>query len=154
MVKTYWALFILSIMGSLIGIVLICLGIVFAKRWFFAKTNGFFPLILFFAFFLAITIFSIKIAINSYKDYDYVVSETYIEGVGTVIEFMDTRRDLDGNGQINPREPKFYFHDTEQTIVLHAKDVELGETYRIRYYPNTKICEVIEVVPQAQQKIP
>ena len=148
MVKTYWALFILSLMGSVIGIVLICLGIVFAKRWFFAKANGFFSLILFFAFFLAITSFSIKISINSYKDYDYVANDTYIEGVGTVIEFMDTRRDLDGNGQIEPRGPKFYFPDTEQTIVLHAKDVELGGTYRVRYYPNTKICEVIEVVSQ------
>ena len=146
MVNTYWALFILSLIASIVGIVLIFLGIVFAKRWFLAKSNGILALILFFAFFLAITALSIKVSINSCKDYDYVANGTYVEGVGTVIEFMDTRRDLDGNGKINPREPKFYFPDTEQTIVLYAKDVELGGTYRVRYYPNTKICEVVEVV--------
>ena len=42
--------------------------------------------------------------------------------------------------------PKFYLIEKNEYIVLNVKDVELGETYAIRFYPNTKICDVIEKI--------
>ena len=50
----------------------------------------------------------------------------------------------DGSGRQENSKPKFYLIEKDEYIVLNVKDVELGETYIIRFYPNTKICEVIE----------
>lgn len=42
--------------------------------------------------------------------------------------------------------PKFYLIDKDEYIVLNMKNVELNEIYIIRYYPNTKIGEVVEKI--------
>ncbi len=42
--------------------------------------------------------------------------------------------------------PKFYLIDKDEYIVLNIKNVELNEIYIIRYYPNTKIGEVVEKI--------
>ena len=78
------------------------------------------------------------------KDYKYFSTGTYIEVTGTVIDFMDIKRDYDGNGEIIYRKPKFLIAETGEYIVLNTKEVGKGETYTIKYYPNTKICEVTE----------
>lgn len=42
--------------------------------------------------------------------------------------------------------PKFYLIDKDEYTVLNMKNVELNEIYIIRYYPNTKIGEVVEKI--------
>ena len=73
------------------------------------------------------------------RDYDFAKNNTFVEETLTVIEFTKVERDLDGNGQISYSKPKFYIHEKDEYIILHTKDVEIGKTYRVRYYPNTKI---------------
>ena len=80
------------------------------------------------------------------KDLKYVTNETYEESEGEVIEFTKIKRDYDGNGKIIYSQPKFYFADKNEYVVLYARDVEVGETYLVRYYPNTKICEIVQKV--------
>ena len=71
------------------------------------------------------------------KDYKYFSTGTYIEATGTVIDFMYTKRDYDGTGEMMYSKPKFLIAETGEYIVLNTKDVSKGKTYTIRYYPNT-----------------
>ncbi len=73
-------------------------------------------------------------------------SGTYIEEKAQVVEFTVSRISADGNGKLENRKPKFYLIEKDEYIVLYEKDVEVGGVYVIRYYPNTKICEIIEAI--------
>jgi hypothetical protein len=86
---------------------------------------------------------SLYLIVPCIKDYKYVSNNEYLEADAEVVEFTYAKRDLDGNGQMTYAKPKFYIEETNEYIVLHVKDVEVGEKYRIRYLPNTKICEVL-----------
>ena len=66
-----------------------------------------------------------------------------MEDEATVVEFTCVRDDPDGNGQTQYSQPKFYIESKDEYIVLYVSNVEIGRKYRIRYLPNTKICEVI-----------
>ena len=144
MEQDFWALFFLTLIGSIVSFLTIILGTVFIKRIFLKKKYGIALFILFLCFFVALTGLCVRIFVLCYKDLDYVLNHTYIEEQAKVVDFMQKERDLDGNGQIDYRNPKFYLIEQDEYIVLHAKDVEINGIYIIRYYPNTKICEVVE----------
>ena len=59
---------------------------------------------------------------------------------------MYIKRDYDGNGEVLYRKPKFFIVETGEYIVLNTKEVSKGKKYTIKYYPNTKICEVTEYI--------
>ena len=80
------------------------------------------------------------------KDYNYVSNNTYIEEKAKVVEFTVSRIDYDGNGMQRNSKPKFYLIEKDEYIVLNVKDVEVGKIYIIRFYPNTKICDVIKKI--------
>lgn len=62
-----------------------------------------------------------------------------------MIEYTSVRKDSK-DGLVIYREPKFFLPERNEYVVLYTKDVVVGETYLIRYYPNTRICEIIEKV--------
>lgn len=115
--------------------------IVFSKKIIISKKYG-----IVIVFFISLVMCSLSASkfFLCCKDYRYFSTGTYIEVTGTVVDYMDINRDYDGNGEIIYRKPKFFIAETGEYIVLNTKDVIKGEYYTIRYYPNTKICEVTE----------
>ena len=77
------------------------------------------------------------------KDFCFLKNNTAIEENATVIEFTKVTKNPDGNGRLSYSKPKFYLADKKQYIVLYMKNVEIGKEYRIKYYPNTRIGEVL-----------
>ncbi len=144
MEKQFWALFYLSLIGLILICVLLIVSIVFAKRIFLQRKYGSVLLVVSVCALLLFVFLTTKHFIECYRDLSYVTSETYIEEECKVIEYTRIERDLDGNGQISYNDPKLHVIDTDEYIILHLQGVEVGGTYLIRYYPNTKICEVIE----------
>jgi len=86
------------------------------------------------------------------KDYDMVISGEYEEEDMILIDYLRIYRDLDGNGQISYSEPKFYIPSKDEYIVLYLADLEIGKTYRIRYYPNCKTAEVLYCVDDTNEE--
>ena len=41
---------------------------------------------------------------------------------------------------------KFHITETDEYVILHQSDLELGKKYRIIYYPNTRLCMVADIV--------
>lgn len=80
------------------------------------------------------------------KDYDMVIRGEYEEDDMLLVDYLSIYRDPDGNGQISYSKPKFYIPSKDEYIVLYLVDLEIGKTYRIRYYPNCKIAEVLYCV--------
>ena len=146
MIKNYWTLFCLTLIGMIIFTSLFVLGLIFAKKIFFEKKNGIILLIscscITFAFG---ALFASKFTLCC-KDYGYVSSNTYIEEKAEVVEFTVTRFDYDGSGRQENRKPKFHLIEKDEYIILNVKNVELGGTYVIRFYPNTKICYIVEKI--------
>ncbi len=145
MVKTYWSLFYLSLAGIIVFVSLFVLGFVFMKRVSGKKYGG---LLLIVCSCITVSLVAIS-AVNfaqCLKDYHYISDNTFVEEKAVVVEFTVSRIDYDGNGQQVNSNPKFYLIEKDQYIILHVKNVEIGETYVIRYYPNTQICEVVEKV--------
>lgn len=146
MVKNYWTLFYLTLIGMIIFVSLFILGFVFAKKLFLDKKYGIILLIVCSCVSFALsTLCASKFGLCC-KDYNYVVNNTYIEEKAKVVEFTVSRFDYDGSGRQENSKPKFYLIEKDEYIVLNVKDVEIGETYIIRFYPNTKICDVIEKI--------
>ena len=77
------------------------------------------------------------------KDCTFVLEDNFVEEDVILVEFTRSRIDADGNGQIHYSHPKFYCERTHEYIILNISDVELGQKYRIRYLPNTKLCEIV-----------
>ncbi len=140
MTKDYLSLFWLSLIGMIVFGVILVLIALFCKKIIRSRKYGFIAL-------ACVSLLAVGISANKFrlccKDYKYYANDTYVEVTGTVVDFMDVDRDDDGNGQMVYRKPKFYIAGQDEYIVLNTKDVELGETYVIRYYPNTKICDVV-----------
>lgn len=88
-------------------------------------------------------IFGIYLIIPYINDYNIVKSGEFPEENAVVVEFTYISDDLDGNGQTQYLKPKFYIESKDEYIVLSAVNVEINKEYRIRYLPNTKICEVL-----------
>lgn len=76
------------------------------------------------------------------KDYKYISTETYEEGIATVISYTFPDNKSNESGRL----PKFYFKEKDEYRVLYAKNVEIENTYIVRYYPNTRFCEIVEEV--------
>lgn len=146
MVKNYWTLFYLTLIGMIIFISLFVLGFIFAKKIFLDKKYGIILLIICSCITFTFSALCTSEFTLCCRDYDYVSNNTYIEKKAKVIEFTVTRFDYDGNGRQENSKPKFYLIENDEYIVLNVKNVELGETYIIRFYPNTKICDVVEKI--------
>ncbi len=147
MEKDFWALFIVMLLGSIACFLIIVFGIIFSKKFFLNKEYGLVWFIIFLCILVALMGLCVTLFVRCCKDLDYVLNQTYIEERARVTDFMYKKRDYDGNGQITYRRPKFYLIDKDEYIVLYTRDVTINETYLVRYYPNTKICEVIEYLP-------
>ena len=146
MEKQFWTLFYLSLIGLILICILLIVSIVFSKRIFLQRKYGSVLLVVSVCTLLLFGFLTAKHFVECYKDLSYVTNDTYIEEECKVIEYTRIERDLDGNGQISYNDPKLYVIDTDEYIILHLQGVEVGETYLIRYYPNTKICEVVEKI--------
>ena len=146
MVKNYWTLFYLTLIGMIIFISLFFLGFLFAKKLFLGKKYGIILLIVCSCITFAFSALCVSKFTLCCKDYNYVANNTYIEEKAMVVEFTVSRFDYDGSGRQENSKPKFYLIEKDEYIVLNVKDVEWGETYIIRFYPNTKICNVIKKV--------
>ena len=144
MFKNYWTLFYSTLIGTIAFIFLFVLGFVFMKKIFLNKKYGFILLIICSGISFAFSALCASKFVLCCKDYKYVSNNTCIEEKAKVVEFTNSRFNYDGNGKQENSNPKFYLIDKDKYIVLNAKDVELGETYIIRFYPNTKICDVVE----------
>lgn len=147
MEKTYWEIFFLSLIGCILFIGLLVLMLVFAKKVFFETKYGLIKLSALSILCLFVIALSSVNFVRCCKDYYYVANDSYEEVKAKVMEFTYSKKDYDGNGQIINTKPKFWLIDHNESIVLYAKNVEIGKTYLIRYYPNTKICEVVQEVP-------
>ncbi len=145
MVEQYWKLFYSSLIGMIVLTVILVLGLIFVNNLFFTKKHGIPLFIVTITFLVFMIAFTAKDFILCCKDYNLVTSEAYIEVKAEMIEYTSVKKDSDGNGLIIYRKPKFYIPEENKYIILYTKDVEIGKTYTIRYYPNTKICEVNEL---------
>ena len=146
MVNNYWTLFYLTLIGMIIFVSLFILGFVFAKKIFLDKKYGIILLIVCSCVSFTLSALCASKFWLCCKDYQYVKNNTYLEEKAMVVEFMESHFDYDGNGEKSYSKPKFYLIEKNEYIVLNAKNVELGETYIIRFYPYTKICEIIKKI--------
>jgi len=141
MTKNYLTLFWISLIGIIVFAVILFFLIVFSKKIILSKKYG--MIILFFISLVMCSLSASKFFLCC-KDYKYFSTGTYIQVTGTVVDYMDIKRDYDGNGEVIYRKPKFFIAETGEYIVLNTKEVNKGKNYTIKYYPNTKICEVTE----------
>lgn len=143
MINSYWILFYLSLIGTVLFTLFIILELIFMKKIFLNKKYGIFILIVSICLFSTLSILCASKFVLYFKDYEYVSNNTCIEEKAKVVEFTEIRFDYDGNGKTSYGKPKFYLIDKDEYIILNIKKVEIGKTYVIRYYPNTKICDVL-----------
>ena len=146
MVKNYWSLFYLTLIGTIAFVSLFVFIFIFSKKVFLNKKHGI-PLLII----CACTTFVLSaICANLFtlccKDYRYICTGTYIEEKAKVVEFTVSYFDYDGSGRQENSKPKMHLIEKDEYVVLNVKGVEVGETYIIRFYPNTKICDVIEKI--------
>lgn len=144
MARTYWTLFALCMCGCILSVLLAVLIVVLFNKKRLSKKYLIGSMVaLVFAF--GLSIFQL---IPCIKDYKLVINNEFIEAEAVVIEFTYTNDDLDGNGKTTYAKPKFYIESKDEYVVLDASNVEKGKKYVIRYYPNTKICEVVDCIEQ------
>ena len=148
MIKSYWSMFYLSLFGILFSIIFFILCIIIRKRIFSKDLLKTFEGKLQAAFIvfgiLFIFTFSTIEFIFCCKDYYYVSNNTYIETTGKVIEFTHVSNPYETGTQKSYSNPKFYLSEYDSYIILRTINVEVGETYLIRFHPNTRICEIVE----------
>ena len=139
MQASYWALFGLSLAGVILSLIFLLVLIILLKKhiWGIKYFVGcMVPIVL-------VAIASIYMCVPCIKDYNFVKNNTFREENLTAVEFTYVRGDPDGNGKTEYSAPKFYVKDKNEYIVLNIRDVEIGKTYRIRFLPNTGICEIL-----------
>lgn len=146
MVKNYWTLFCLTLIGTIVFFSIFVLGLIFMKKIFLTKKYGLILLIITSCVLITLIVLCVSKFSLCCKDYQYVKNNAYLEEKAMVVEFMESHFDYDGNGEQSYSKPKFYLIEKNEYIVLNAKNVELGETYIIRFYPYTKICEIIKKI--------
>ena len=139
MEKYYWILFVLGISGIILLFLLMIVCIILEKKKKISRKFLFISLIFSFIGF----VLSLYVFIPCIKDYKFVVNDNYFEEDAVVVEFTKTKRDLDGNGQTNCSEPKLYIENKNEYIILYTSSVEIGKKYRIKYLPNTKLCDIM-----------
>ena len=142
MQNTYWTLFAITIAGLLFALGFLSYFI----TQFVKKKVGIVSIRLFVGLSVVmafLAVICILMLIPLVKDFHLAAHNEYVEDIATVVEFTDVYFDADGNGQTHYSKPKFYIPEKDEYVVLYVADVEIGEEYRIRYYPNTKICEAV-----------
>ena len=148
MQTTYWKLFGVSLAGIILSVILCAVMVVLLlKRKISVKYFIIGAAVILLCAFIGTYIF-----IPCVKDYEFAANGTFIEENATVVEFTYVRDDPDGNGKTQYSLPKFYIDSKDEYVVLHTSGVELGKTYKIRFYPNTRICEIVAVIEQAKQR--
>lgn len=144
MEKNYWILFSLTTIGSLFFITMIILGGVFYKKLFMKNQHRYIMATVWFLIAVGMLAICLPRFAQCCQDYSYVSNGTYIESKATVKEFEKRWTDYDGNGQTTYSNPLLQLTDGSSIVLpLTDKDVEIGKTYLIRYYPATKICKVM-----------
>lgn len=145
----FWGDFCLHLLAILGLMFLMFLGIYLVKKVFIKNKT---PLLDSFVYYLLVSSFLVATLIHLLpycKDIEYMNRGEFIEIEGRIEEFAYKKRDLDGNGQLIQKNPRVFVFSTQQYIVVkmdNVDNIEIGETYKIRYLPNTKIAEVIEKV--------
>jgi len=148
MPDSYYEKYFLGLWGCVIlcGLTLlfVILLIAFKKKVF--KKNEFYKIklagtiiILLVVFLLSMNEFGIYIA-----DYKYVKNKTYEEDVATLIGFKRKNETL--SGAVGLFEPIFYLEEENKEITFkgRVRDMNVGQAYLIRYWPNTKLFFVVE----------
>ena len=137
MERQYWSLFII-LMIALIGLLgcFLFFLVMYIKRK--LDIRFFIATIVIIAF---ACVYNVYHFIPLIQDLDMVRKHEYMEDIGTVVEFTEVSQISEGNGQIDYSKPLFYISEKDAYIILHLKNVQVGETYRIKYYPHSKIAE-------------
>ena len=144
MQTTYWTLFGISLAVVILSIILCAvIVILLLKRKITLKYFITGAVVLSLCAFIGV-----YILVPCIKDYEFAASGTFIEENATVIEFTYVRDHPDGNGKTQYSSPKFYLEGKDEYVLLYAPGVEIGKTYRIRFYPNTRICEIVATIEQ------
>ena len=138
METNYWLHFGLSVAGIISAIVfaVLCTWLVVKKKITTHVYIGFCVALLFLA------TLGIYLFIPAALDFDMVTSGEYLEETAVVICFTHANSD-EADPEIHYSQPKFYIPEKDEYVILNAANVEIGKTYRIRYYPHTKICEAV-----------
>ena len=139
MQKTYWTLFALGLLGIILSILIFILILVLTNKGVISKKYGAVAT----AALLFTSILSLYLIIPCIKDYSLVSNSEFLEEEAIAVEFTYINRDPDGTGETQYSKPKFYIISKDKYVVLNIANIEIGKTYRIRYYPNTKIGEVV-----------
>jgi hypothetical protein len=138
MLTEYWLLFALSVTGlASAGVFAVLCTCLFVKK----KLNK--PYFIGFCVALSfLAILSTYMFIPTIQDYEMAISGEYLEETAVVICFTHANSD-EADPEIHYSQPKFYIPEKDEYVILNAANVEIGKTYRIRYYPHTKICEAV-----------
>lgn len=139
MYRTYWTSLVLLAVFILLSIVFTVLILILTGKGILNKKFLFSTI-----FLLLVLFFSIYSIIPYIKDYKFISQGIFLEDTATVVEFTYTKKHFDGNGESQFSEPKFYIESKDQYIILKVSDVSLGKKYKIRYLPNTRICEILK----------
>ena len=150
MEERYWQELNAAIFFILISIVvIIVLTVLKVKRVTKLSNNSMFCVVL---LLIMILLFSMKEMYVLAQDYSMVINGEYEEEDMLLVDYLNIHEDLDGNGQTSYTKPKFYIESKDEYIVLYLTDLEIGKTYRIRYYPNSKIAEVLYCVDEVTEE--
>lgn len=139
MIETYWSTVIVFSVLIILSVSLALLISILTIRGSLTKKFGIISLVLILLTLILIIWYVIPVA----KDYKFVSNNEFIEVEAVVVEFAYVRDDLDGNGHTEYSKPKFYIEDKNEYVILKVANVELGKKYKIRYLPNSRICEVV-----------
>ena len=154
MEKEYWFLFCLFLIVMLLGAIALIL-LPYWIKLLVRKRMEIYQFILL----IGVGVFSLILGAPNfvvyYKDYELVSNHEYLEDDCTLIEY--TLIENDGGTDTSPGEdhylkPKFYIADKDEYIILDLTDLEIGKTYRIRYYPNSQIAEVLYCVDDMENE--
>ncbi|MBQ8896317.1 MAG: hypothetical protein IJY88_05960 [Clostridia bacterium] len=144
---TYWRHLLLTI-GVLILAVLLFLFLLHEIKRYKSSVSSFGKFETFFIGFviLCLSVFASEKLILCFLDLPRVINDDYIEVVAEACRYDHKQdfghlEDLLLNDQV-----KFYITETDECLVLHQKGLEIGKTYRVVYYPHTRLCEVADVV--------
>ena len=144
---TYWRHLVLTI-GVLILAVLLFLFLLHEIKRYKASGSSFGKFETFFIGFviLCLSVFASEKLILCFLDLPRVVTNDPVEVVGEACEsnFKEDFSRLEDI--ILNNQTKFHITETDEYVILHQSDLELGKKYRIIYYPNTRLCMVADIV--------
>ena len=138
MLTEYWLHFALSVTGLTSVVIFTVLGTCLFVKKKLSKSS----FIGFCVEFLFLATLSTYMFIPAMQDYEMATSGECLKETAVVVCFTHAYSD-EGDPEIHYSKAKFYIPEKDEYVILHATNVEIGKTYRIRYYPHTKICEAV-----------